>query len=96
MGMSAQNSDEICFLTKFINYVPGNVAEIDGRVAKKWRLGSRPRHSPDPAEVVLAGVPQDLLPTRARGQDDVSLNKLPQIIPQIEISGIVTRMLCPQ
>ena len=54
------------------NHFPRKLAESDGRVAKKIRLGIRSRMLPDAPEVVAARAPQDLPSTRAGGQDDGS------------------------
>ena len=64
----------------------GKVAEINERVIENLGLGTLHRIPSDPAapahptEVVAASAPQTLPSTRAGGQDDVSSNKLPQII----------------
>ena len=47
---------------------------------------------PDPAEVGAASVPQTLPSTRAGGQDDVSSNKLPQIILLIQKRASLNHM----
>ena len=59
---------------------PSKVAESDGRVVKYPSLGIHPTGSgwiPGNGTGSAAG---NLPSTRAGGQDDVSLNKLPQII----------------
>ncbi len=58
----------------------GQLAESDGGVAKNRRLGILRFYPADPPEVASASAPQTLPSTRAGGQDDVSSNKLPQMI----------------
>ena len=52
---------------------------------QKWRSRKSPADPVDPAKVVAASVALTLPSTRAGGQDDVSLNKLPQIMTCYDI-----------
>ena len=64
------------------NHFPGKVSVFDGRVAKKRRPDSGPIGPDWPRLARLFGAgsaARNLPSTRTGGQDDVSLNKLPQI-----------------
>ena len=82
MGLSAKTLMKELFGTGLGNHFPGKVAESDGRVVKYGRLGILPRRSaaiPGSRGSGSGSAAQNLPSTRAGGQDDVSLNKLPQI-----------------
>ena len=52
---------------------------------KSGNSHSDPSDPPDPPEVVAASAPQNLPSTCAGGQDDGSLNKLPQIMTFVNL-----------
>ena len=86
------------FATVLGNHFPGKVSVFDGRVAKNRRPDSGPTgpdwlrlapigpDSPDWLRLFGAGSAARNLPsTRTGGQDDVSLNKLPQNITYLDL-----------
>ena len=82
-GRVAKNEMLESFGSDSGNHFPGKVSVFDGRVAKKRRPDSGPTcpTGSDWLRQTGAGsAARDLPSTRAGGQDDVSLNKLPQTI----------------